>query len=157
MGSFHFPYDFSIFKSLGLFLFTSFMFKCNSHFRPHCLRHIFWCLFLWVFWFHCLLTSQKPLNVMEIPSWMSSSHEKEDGSSAGTPGELQQFSPTSCCGGVHSGSAAERCHGHCCEQTVLNLLWQSDIVAARSSPALLKEANLICPTSSWFWLASWHP
>lgn len=99
MGSFHFLYNFSVFKSLGFFLFTSFMFKCTSHFRPHCFRHISWCLFLWAFWLNCLLgsslTRQKPLNVMGIASWMNSSHQRarciemEDGSSPAIPGHLQ--------------------------------------------------------------------
>lgn len=75
------------------------LFKCTSHFRPHCFRHIFWCLFPRVFWFKCLLgsslTSQKPLNVMEIASRMNSSHQRacciemEDGSSPTIPGDLQ--------------------------------------------------------------------
>lgn len=44
---------------------------------------------------------------MEIASWMSSSHQRascigmEDGSSPAAPGDLQQFSATSCFGGVH--------------------------------------------------------
>lgn len=166
MGSFHFLYNFSVFKSLGFFLFTSFMFKCTSHFRPHCFRHISWCLFLWAFWLNCLLgsslTRQKPLNVMGIASWMNSSHQRarciemEDGSSPAIPGHLQHSFLLCCFGGVHSAAAAERCHGHSCDQMLLKLLLQSDIVAAKS-PALLRQANLIFPTSSWFWVTSWNP